>query len=90
MIWICFLQNEIFGIKETSRLFVQGSLAFTGNLNLYLAQFFAGAVIIAENTFSPKKWLDRIELHYMIKIQEADQEFLFFEWYESVFYLLLF
>ncbi len=55
------VQNEIFGIKETSRLFVQGSLAFTGNLNLYLAQFFAGAVIIAENTFSPKKWLDRIE-----------------------------
>lgn len=55
------VQNEIFGIKETSRLFVQGSLAFTGNLNLYLAQFFAGAVIIAETIFSPKKWLDRIE-----------------------------
>lgn len=50
------VQNNIFGIHGDSRLFAQGSLAFTGNLNLYMAQFFAGATVIAENTFQPKKW----------------------------------
>ena len=54
------IQNDIFMIKESSRLFMQGSLAFTGNLNLYMAQFYAGATVIAENTFSPKKWAETI------------------------------
>ena len=30
------VQNQIFGISEDTRMFVHGSLAFTGNLNLYL------------------------------------------------------
>lgn len=55
------IQNEIFGIDEKSRLFVQGSLAFTGNLNLYMAQFFAGATIVAQNRFQPKEWIQVIE-----------------------------
>ena len=50
------IQNEIFGINEKSRMFVQGSLAFTGNLNLIMAQLFAGAVTIVENKFNPKRW----------------------------------
>ena len=50
------IQNEIFEINENSRMFVQGSLAFTGNLNLVMAQLFAGAVIIVENKFNPKSW----------------------------------
>ena len=29
------IQNEIFHITPESRLFMQGSLAFTGNMNLY-------------------------------------------------------
>lgn len=37
-------------------MFVQGSLAFTGNLNLIMAQLFAGAVTIVENKFNPKRW----------------------------------
>ena len=53
-------QNRIFDVTEDSRLFAQGSLAFTGNLNLYLAQFYAGGVVIAENGFQPKRWLERI------------------------------
>lgn len=55
------IQNEIFGIREDSRLFVHGSLAFTGNLNLYMAQFFAGAAIVAQNEFHPRKWAEVIE-----------------------------
>lgn len=50
------IQNEIFKIDENSRMFVQGSLAFTGNLNLVIAQLYAGAVTIVENKFNPKQW----------------------------------
>ena len=54
------IQNDIFQVAEDSCLFVQGSIAFTGNLNLYMAQFYAGGTIVAENTFQPKRWETRI------------------------------
>lgn len=50
------IQNEIFEIHEKSRIFVQGSLAFTGNLNLYMAQFSIGATVVAQNRFHPREW----------------------------------
>lgn len=53
-------QNKIFGITEKSRLFAHGSLAFTGNLNLYMAQFYAGATMVAEDDFAPQQWAERI------------------------------
>lgn len=56
------VQNEIFGVRQDSRLFMQGSLAFTGNLNLYMAQFYAGATVIAENAFLPKRWAERMRM----------------------------
>lgn len=55
------IQNKIFEIHEDTRLFVQGSLAFTGNLNLFMAQFFAGATVVAQNAFHPKEWQRVIE-----------------------------
>lgn len=55
------IQNEIFHIHGDSRLFAQGSLSFTGNMNLYLAQFYAGATVIAENEFRPGDWPHRLE-----------------------------
>lgn len=54
------VQNKIFGINKESILFVQGSLAFTGNMNLYMAQFYAGATIVAENRFNPRRWAEII------------------------------
>jgi len=57
------IQNEIFHIHRDSRLFVQGSLSFTGNMNLYLAQFSVGAAVIAENEFHPENWEKRLEKH---------------------------
>lgn len=54
------IQNRIFHLDGDSRLFVQGSLSFTGNMNLYLAQFYAGATVIAENEFQPADWPRRI------------------------------
>lgn len=55
------IQNEIFGMGDKSRIFMHGSLAFTGNLNLYLAQLTAGGSIVASNTFDPRKWMKEIE-----------------------------
>ncbi|MDE6852581.1 MAG: AMP-binding protein [Lachnospiraceae bacterium] len=56
-------QNLIFGINQDSRLFAQGSLAFTGNLNMYLAAFSAGAAVIAQNAFRPWEWQAWIEAY---------------------------
>ncbi len=64
------VQNQIFGVKNDSRLFAHGSLSFTGNLNLYLAQFSVGASVIASNTFAPKHWLEQCEF------QNADSIYL--------------
>ena len=50
------IQNAVFGVDADSRLFVQGSLAFTGNLNLYMGQLAAGGTLIAEDVFLPGKW----------------------------------
>ena len=38
--------------------FCQGSLAFTGNLNIYLGVFACGGIVIATEKFRPKNWLD--------------------------------
>ena len=56
-------QNRIFGISGESRLFAQGSLAFTGNLNLYLAQLSAGAAVIACDQFDPRLWKQQLEAY---------------------------
>ncbi len=51
------VQNEVFHITPESRLFMQGSLAFTGNMNLYMAQLSAGATILSEDRFDPRLWI---------------------------------
>lgn len=56
-------QNLIFGINRDSRLFAQGSLAFTGNLNMYLSVFSTGAAVIAQNAFRPREWETFIDKH---------------------------
>ena len=56
-------QNRIFGISGESRLFAQGSLAFTGNLNLYLAQLSAEAAVIACDLFDPRLWKQQLEAY---------------------------
>lgn len=57
------VQNEIFGVTPESRMFAQGSLAFTGNLNLYMAQFSVGAAVVAANIFDPRRWAEWIEAY---------------------------
>lgn len=64
------VQNKIFGINKESVLFAQGSLAFTGNLNLYLSQFYAGGMVVAENNFNPLRWA------YIIKKENVNAIYL--------------
>lgn len=54
------IQNQIFKMGEGSRIFIQGSLAFTGNFNFCLAQLTFGGTIIAEEQFDPRLWLREI------------------------------
>lgn len=53
-------QNRVFGITENSTMFAQGSLAFTGNLNLYMGAFYAGAAVTAADRFRPRLWQEMI------------------------------
>ena len=52
------IQNKIFNINKDTVIFCQGSLAFTGNLNIYLGVFACGGTVIATEKFRPKNWLD--------------------------------
>lgn len=64
--WAAFFptQNTIFGITATTRLFCQGSLAFTGNLNLYLSLLSIGACIVTASPVNPAVWSREIALHH--------------------------
>ncbi|MCD8084102.1 MAG: AMP-binding protein [Clostridiales bacterium] len=55
------IQNEIFDMNAESRIFTQGTLAFTGNLNIYLSLLAAGAAILAEEDADPRIWARRME-----------------------------
>ncbi len=54
-------QNKIFGVNESTVIFCQGSLAFTGNLNIYMGVLYAGGTIVATEKFRPKHWLDMLK-----------------------------
>ncbi len=54
-------QNRIFGIDNSTVIFCQGSLAFTGNLNIYLSVLAAGGTIVATEKFRPRHWLEIIK-----------------------------
>ncbi|MGI6075843.1 MAG: AMP-binding protein [Pyramidobacter sp.] len=64
--WASFfpVQNEIFGMTARTRLFAQGSLAFTGNLNLYLSLLSLGASVITVSRVNPSAWRREMELHH--------------------------
>ncbi len=55
------VQNEIFRMGEGTVTFMHGSLAFTGNLNLYMAQLASGGTIAAADSFDPRIWKKMIE-----------------------------
>ncbi len=54
-------QNEIFSIDKDTVLFAQGSLSFTGNMNLYMALFSIGGTVVSTKEFRPRRWLSFIK-----------------------------
>ena len=54
-------QNRIFGVDEATVIFCQGSLAFTGNLNIYMGILAAGGTLIVTEKFRPRHWLQLME-----------------------------
>ena len=54
-------QNRIFGVDEATIIFCQGSLAFTGNLNIYMGVLAAGGTLIVTEKFRPRHWLQLME-----------------------------
>lgn len=63
--WVDFFpeQNRVFGVDENTVIFCQGSLAFTGNMNIYMSILFAGATLIVTEKFRPKQWLKLMDLY---------------------------
>ena len=56
-------QNRVFCVTPDSCMFAQGSLAFTGNLNLYMGALYAGASVAAAGKFRPRLWQEMILKH---------------------------
>lgn len=53
-------QNRVFGVDDSTIIFCQCSLAFTGNLNIYMGVLAAGGTLIVTEKFRPKHWLELI------------------------------
>lgn len=50
-------QNRVFGVDAKTVIFCQGSLAFTGNLNIYMGVLAAGGTLVVTEKFRPRHWL---------------------------------
>lgn len=50
-------QNRVFGVDDETVIFCQGSLAFTGNLNIYMGVLAAGGMLVVTEKFRPRHWL---------------------------------
>ena len=61
--WASFFpeQNHVFGIDASTVIFCQGSLAFTGNLNIYMGVLAAGGTLVVTEKFRPKHWLELMQ-----------------------------
>ena len=56
-------QNRVFGVDDKTVIFCQGSLAFTGNLNIYMGVLAAGGTRIVTQRFRPRHWLELMAEH---------------------------
>ena len=57
------VQNDIFHINHTTRIFVHGSFSFTGNTNMILAVLWAGGQVVTSDKMQPKRWQSLIQYH---------------------------
>lgn len=56
-------QNRVFGVDGQTVIFCQGSLAFTGNLNIYMGVLAAGGTLVVTEKFRPRHWLQLMEAY---------------------------
>lgn len=56
-------QNRVFGVDDKTVIFCQGSLAFTGNLNIYMGVLAAGGTLIVTQRFRPRHWFELMAEH---------------------------
>ena len=56
-------QNRVFGVDAETVIFCQGSLAFTGNLNIYMGVLAAGGTLIVTQRFRPRHWFELMAEH---------------------------
>ena len=54
-------QNSVFGVTKETVIFCQGSLAFTGNLNIYMGVLAAGGTLVVSERFRPRHWLQLMD-----------------------------
>lgn len=54
------VQNDIFHINRQAVLYLSGSMAFTGNLNMLMAFLYAGGTIAGTEAVQPKTWMKDI------------------------------
>ena len=59
------VQNRLFSMDEDTVLFAQGSLSFTGNLNLYMGLMHDGGRIVTTRKFDPRYWAKCIDENYV-------------------------
>ena len=67
-------QNRIFRVGEDTRLFFQGSLSFTGNLNTVLSLLYAGGTLLTSRRFRARTWLQvmnrfQADVLYMVPVK---------------------
>ena len=56
-------QNRVFGVNSDTVIFCQGSLAFTGNLNIYMSVLAAGGTLVVTEKFRPRHWLELMKAY---------------------------
>ena len=50
-------QNRIFQVTAAARLFLQGNLSFTGNMNTFLSVLYAGGTVLTSDSLYSRRWL---------------------------------
>ncbi len=56
-------QNKLFGVEEDTRVFLHGSLYFTGNLNAFLSVLYAGGTTITGAKLRVRSWSSLLRKH---------------------------
>ena len=55
------IQNKVFNINSNSKMFFNGPLSFTGNLNSILGVIYERGTLISISGFNPRKWLKALK-----------------------------